>query len=103
MNIEEVSMQLLVNSGDAKSQAMEAIETAKSGNISEARNQIDKADKFLIAAHKFQTEIIQEEAAGNIKSVTVLLAHAQDHLMNAITAIDMAKEFIDLCEKIYAK
>lgn len=29
MNIEEISMQLLVNSGDAKSQAMEAIESAK--------------------------------------------------------------------------
>ena len=103
MNIEEISMQLLVNSGDAKSQAMEAIESAKSGNISEARNQIDKAGKFLTAAHCFQTEIIQEEADGNIKNISVLLVHAQDHLMNAITIIDMAREFVDLYEKIYTK
>ena len=103
MNIEEISMQLLVNSGDAKSQAMEAIESAKSGNISEARNQIDKAGKFLTAAHRFQTEIIQEEADGNIKNISVLLVHAQDHLMNAITIIDMAREFVDLYEKIYTK
>lgn len=103
MDIEAISMQLLVNSGDAKSKAMEAIGSAKSGNISEARNLIDKAGEFLVVAHRFQTEIIQEEAAGNIKSITVLLAHAQDHLMNAITVIDMTKEFIDLYEKIYSK
>jgi PTS system cellobiose-specific IIA component len=44
--------------------------------------------------------MIQEEAAENIKGVTILMAHAQDHLMNAITVIDMAKEFIDLYEKM---
>ena len=103
MDIEAISMQLLVNSGDAKSKAMEAISSAKSGNISEARNQIDKAGEFLTAAHRFQTEIIQEEAEGKIKNITVLLAHAQDHLMNAITVIDMAREFIDLYEIIYKK
>jgi cellobiose PTS system EIIA component len=28
------------------------------------------------------------------------MVHAQDHLMNAITVIDMAREFVDLYEKI---
>lgn len=57
----------------------------------------------MTAAHRFQTEIIQEEADGNIKNISVLLVHAQDHLMNAITIIDMAREFVDLYEKIYTK
>jgi len=100
MDIEAVSMQLLVNSGDAKSHAMEAIQSAKHGDIMEAREKIRKAEGYLTAAHRFQTEIIQEEAEGQLEKLTVLLAHAQDHLMSAITVIDMAKEFIDLYERI---
>nr|WP_207669553.1 PTS lactose/cellobiose transporter subunit IIA [Caproiciproducens galactitolivorans] len=99
--METISMQLIVNSGDAKSQAMEAIQSAKNGKIAEARAQIDKAGEYLTEAHRFQTEIIQEEADGNIKNMSVLLAHAQDHLMSAIMIIDIAKEFIDLYEKFF--
>ncbi len=103
MDLESISMQLLVNSGDAKSLAMEAIASAKEGEIAKARESIEKAGHCLTEAHRFQTEIIQKEAAGEIEKVTVLLAHAQDHLMSAITVIDMAKEFIDLYELVYTK
>ena len=100
MNAEEVTMQLIVNSGSAKSKAMEAIGSAKEGKFQDAQKQLKEADNFLTKAHEFQTEIIQEEADGNVKQVTVLMAHAQDHLMNAITVIDLAREFIDLYKKI---
>lgn len=96
MDMEETAMKLIVNSGDAKSKAMDAIENAKAGKIPEAEKALKEADEFLTKAHKFQTNIIQEEADGNIKSVTILMAHAQDHMMNAITVIDMAREFVDL-------
>ena len=103
MDMETITMQLIVNSGDARSRAMEAIGSAKTGNILEARKLLEEAGVFLAKAHEFQTDIIQEEADGNIKNVSVLMTHAQDHLMNAITVIDMAREFIDLYEKIYTK
>lgn len=98
-----MTMQLIVNSGDARSRAMEAISIAKEGKIADAREKLKEADEFLTKAHKFQTDLLQEEADGNIKSVTLLTAHAQDHLMNAITVIDLANEFVDLYEKIYSK
>ena len=75
MDMETITMQLLVNSGDARSKAMEAIGSAKAGNISQAREQLKEAGDFLSAAHQFQTEIIQEEADGNIKNVSVLMTH----------------------------
>lgn len=99
---ETTIMQLLVNSGDARSRAMEAISCAKSGEIKNAREKLKEAGGFLTKAHEIQAEIIEEEADGKIGNVTVLLAHAQDHLMNAITVIDMAGEFVDLYEKINA-
>lgn len=98
-----ITMQLIVNSGDARSRAMEAIGLAKKGNIESAKGKLKEADEFLTKAHKFQTNLIQEEADGNIQQVTLLTAHAQDHLMNAITVIDLANEFTDLYEKIYSK
>nr|WP_319487794.1 PTS lactose/cellobiose transporter subunit IIA [uncultured Caproiciproducens sp.] len=103
MDMETITMQLIVSSGDAKSKAMEAISCAKSGDFAEAKKHLEEAGDFLSAAHRFQTDIIQEEADGNIEKVSVLMAHAQDHLMNAITIIDMSREFVDLYEKINKK
>lgn len=97
---EKITMQLLVNSGDARSKAMEAIASAKAGKIEEAREKLQKGQEFLTKAHSSQTDLIQEEADGKVNSVSILMAHAQDHLMNAITVLDMAREFVDLYERI---
>lgn len=97
---EEITMQLIVNSGDARSKAMEAIASAKAGRIEEAREKLQKAQDFLTKAHSFQTDLMQEEADGKVNNVSILMAHAQDHLMNAITVLDMAHEFVDLYERI---
>ncbi|MNJ80672.1 Lichenan-specific phosphotransferase enzyme IIA component [compost metagenome] len=45
-----------------------------------------------------QTRLIQEEAGGTKQEITLLMIHAQDHLMNAMTVKDMAKEFVELYE-----
>ncbi|MDK2805166.1 MAG: cellobiose system component [Thermoanaerobacterium sp.] len=99
MEYEEIVMKIIVNGGNARSHAMTAIQYAKSGNIKEARKEIDKACEELDKAHDVQTKLIQDEAAGNRKEVTLLMVHAQDHLMNAITVKDLAQEFIDMYEK----
>jgi len=101
-DMQTVIMQLIINSGDARSKAMLAIASAKQGDVATARKQLDEADELLTKAHQFQTEIIQDEARGNSKPVTILLAHAQDHLMNAITVMDMSREFVDLYEELSA-
>ena len=103
MDLETLTMQLIVKSGEAQSKAMKAIDSAKNGNAINARETLKEAEDLLTQAHKFQTEIIQEEANGNIKSTSILMAHAQDHLMNAITVNCLANEFVDLYEKIDAK
>lgn len=100
MNYEEIVLQIIVSGGSARSFAMEAIINAKSGKINDARESISKAEKELMNAHQIQTKLIQDEAAGNKTEISLLMVHAQDHLMNAITVKDMAKEFVDLYEKI---
>jgi len=51
-------------------------------------------------AHKIQTNLVQGEVRGEKTEVTLLMVHAQDHLMNAITIKDLATEFVDMYETI---
>lgn len=96
MDLELTIINIINYSGEARSFCMEAIGYAKNGDIKSAKNAIEEANIKLSEAHKSQTSLIQEEARGEKKSISLLLVHAQDHLMNAITVKDMANEFIDL-------
>jgi cellobiose PTS system EIIA component len=97
--MEEIIMQLIVNGGDARSKAMIAISCAKSGDINRAKELIEEAEEALNKAHDYQTKLIQDEAAGNKVELSLLMVHAQDHLMNAMTIKDLAKEMVDMYEK----
>ena len=88
----EVIMGLIVNGGNARSLAMKSIYAAKAGDFAH----LEECDNFLLEAHHAQTELLTKEANGDKTEVTLLMVHAQDHLMNAITVKDMATEIIDL-------
>lgn len=96
MNLEMIIFQLITHSGDAKSLLFEAIQLAKTGDKQGAEDKIAKAEEHLGMAHKEQTTLIQNEAQGNLTEVSLLLIHAQDHLMNTIMFKDLAKEFVEL-------
>lgn len=98
--MEELIMNLIINSGEARSCGMEAMAAAKQGNIEEARELLKKASESLGEAHKSQTTLIQAEAGGDKTEVSLLLIHAQDHLMTSMTLKDLAAEIVDLHEKI---
>ena len=98
MDYQEVVFGIIVNSGDARSYAMDAIRKAKTGNMEEAKSSLQKSSEALGKSHDIQTKLIQEEANG--QDLTLLMAHAQDHFMNALTVRDLAKEFIDLYETL---
>lgn len=98
--MEEKIFGIIVNGGDAKSRAMNAIREAKNGNIDRARELIEESNVFLNKTHDIQTELIQNEAAGNKAEISLLMVHAQDHFMSAMTVRDMAVEFIDLYSEV---
>ncbi|MGZ0042707.1 MULTISPECIES: PTS lactose/cellobiose transporter subunit IIA [Paenibacillus] len=100
MDDTEIVFQIILYAGNARSSAMEAIELAKAGKFQESREELASAKKELVSSHKIQTRIIRKEAAGEKTEMSVMMVHAQDHLMNAITIHDMASEFINLYERI---
>jgi cellobiose PTS system EIIA component len=100
---EKIIFQLILHGGNGRSHAMEAIAAAKRGDFAEARKQLQKAGEELHAAHRIQTTLIQNEAKGQNENVTLLMVHAQDHLMNAITVKELANEFVELYETLQHK
>lgn len=99
----EAIMGLIMNAGNAKSDAMEAIQAAKAGNFEEADEKIKTAEDSLVKAHHSQTELLTKEAGGESIDITLLTVHSQDHLMTSITFVDLAKEFIDVYKRMNNK
>lgn len=99
----ETIMGLIMHGGDAKSSAFEAIYAAKAGNFEEAESKVQEANIALQNAHQSQTRLLTQEANGEDVEISLLLVHGQDHLMNAITFIDLAKEIIDIHRKLEEK
>jgi PTS system cellobiose-specific IIA component len=64
---------------------------------------LEKADQALDKAHEMQARMIQNELNGNGSVVTMMMVHAQDHLMNVILAKQMIQYFFELIDTIRAK
>lgn len=99
ISMDQIVMELVVNGGNARSKSMEAIKAAKARNFELAKEKIKEANEALNNAHNFQTSLIQDEAAGKGVEISLLMVHAQDHLMNAMTVRDLAKEMISMYEE----
>ena len=91
-----LSFQLILHSGNARSFAMEAIYDAKDLHFEMAQEKLSEADREFSQAHHFQTQLIQAEAGGEDFDIPIILIHAQDHLMTAMTLKDLAREIVDL-------
>ena len=80
---------------------LEVITLAKRGEFEKARELIRMADEELGYAHSSQTSLIQGEAANDQNDFSLLLVHAQDHLMTTMTFKDLAVELIEIHKKVY--
>ena len=99
MNREEAQMvafQLISYAGDAFSSFFKAAEKARNGEFDEADELIKKGESELTNAHNAQTELLAKEAQGKDIEYSIMLVHAQDHLMTTIMYERVAKEFITL-------
>lgn len=98
--MEEIILNLIMHSGEARCYSMEAIALAKKGDFNGARELIKKADEELGYAHNSQTSLIQGEASCQKTEISLLLIHAEDHLMTTMTLKDLSLELVDVHEKI---
>lgn len=93
---EEVAFQLIAKSGTAFSLLVTALKLARTGHFDECEDKIKEAKMLMDEAHNHQTSLITKEANGELEPVSVLLVHAQDHLMNTILLFTIVEEFLYL-------
>lgn len=98
--LENVIMKLIMNGGDARSASMRAINAAEKNEFDEAEKLLANAKESLNKAHEVQTQLIREEVRNNNIKVTLLMVHAQDHVMNAMTVRDLAESIINSRKEI---
>ena len=99
MDILETAMSIIAGAGDSKSYAMEAIYNAREGKYEEAGISLEKAKEALRDTHSIQTDLITKEMQGEKTEVTLIMVHAQDHLMSAVMIKDLATEIVMMYEK----
>ena len=99
-DLETTIMELLVNAGAARSQALTALQLARKGDFTGAEQAMDESREFVKHAHKIQTELIGlDEGVGKLP-VNLITVHSHDHLMNAMVIQDLAEDMIELYRRL---
>lgn len=99
-DLEEVVMGLIINSGQARSLAYRALKQAKQGEFADASALMEQSRAALSEAHRVQTQLIENDQGEGKMKVSLVLVHAQDHLMTSMLARELITELIELHEKI---
>lgn len=91
---EEIVMGLVGFAGEGRSLALEALKCLRTNDLTQADALLKQARQTLFEAHHIQTDLIQSEINGEKMPTTLLMIHAQDHLMTAMLACDLIEEII---------
>ena len=97
--LEEAVMEIIVNAGQSRSLCFEALHAARQGNLDEAKSLLREADDYARQAHKMQTKLIEQDAGEARQPMTLIMVHAQDHLMNSLLARELSEEIIHLYQR----
>ncbi len=97
--LEEAVMEIIVNAGQSRSLCFEALHAARQGNLDEAKSLLREADGYARQAHKMQTQLIEQDAGEARQPMTLIMVHAQDHLMNSLLARELSEEIIHLYQR----
>lgn len=92
---------IISNGGNAKGLVYEAMEAAEKGDFEQADRLMNEADEFLKVAHQTQTELLQGEANGDKHDISLLMVHAQDHLMTSIEVRNLADVVIRMNKRLH--
>ncbi|PAR45263.1 PTS lactose/cellobiose transporter subunit IIA [Vibrio metoecus] len=100
MEQEMVVMEIICNAGEARSLCYEALRLSRTKSFDLAEDKLRQAKECLNKAHLIQTQLIEEDQGEGKVSMTLVMVHAQDHLMSTILAQEMATEMVALHKQL---
>lgn len=101
--MEQEIFEIISHGGDARGFAYEALKEAEANNMENALELLKKAQEELNLAHNTQTKLIQAELNGQDLKMTLLMVHAQDQLMTAISEKNLIEQMVGMYKKIHLK
>lgn len=96
MELEEQVMGIIINAGQSRSLCYEALGCAKRGDFEAADQLMKEATHFAREAHLVQTQLIEADEGEGKTKMTLVMVHAQDHLMTSILAKELVTELIHI-------
>lgn len=99
MELEQEVFKIILHAGNARGYAFEALDAAEDFDFKRAGELIRQAGQELGKAHQVQTQLIQAELSGNLPEKTLLLIHAQDHLMTAMSEQKLIERMIGIIKR----
>lgn len=98
--IMKISTQIIVYAGNAREKVNDALKAAYMDNLAAAQQKLEEAQEDLNQAHHVHMKLLQSEAKGDSLEFSILLTHAQDTLMVAMSELHMAKHMLKMYEKM---
>ncbi|PJR63619.1 PTS lactose/cellobiose transporter subunit IIA [Klebsiella electrica] len=96
LDTEEVVMGIIVNAGHSRSLCYEALHHAKAGDFDHATELLAMAAEAGKEAHAIQTKLIEEDEGMGKTTMTLVMVHAQDHLMTSILCREIITELVQI-------
>ena len=97
----QIATLVIIHAGNARKFVNQALIHANNYEFDDAKEKLEKARKEVASAHHTQTELIHAEARGESTQNSLLLTHAQDTLMIAMSEIQMAKHLLKIYDKLF--
>jgi PTS system cellobiose-specific IIA component len=102
INEEQMIFQIILHSGNSRAESYTSLREGRKGNPDEARTAMEKSREELDKAHRIHREILNNPDKVT-SSPSLLMVHAQDHLMTAMaeqTLITEMNEHLELIRKM---
>lgn len=96
LDLEEAVMGIIVNAGQSRSLCFEALRQAREGQFDQAIALLAEATEAGKAAHAVQTKLIEADEGEGKTKMTLVMVHAQDHLMTSILCRELATELVEV-------
>lgn len=87
--LEQTIFQIIASSGESRVKAFEAFEAFQAGDFEKRTKFLKEADELASNANKLLFNLVHREAKGEKIPISILLLHACDILMNAITTREL--------------
>ncbi|CAM3600644.1 PTS lactose/cellobiose transporter subunit IIA [Erysipelothrix urinaevulpis] len=91
--MEEKSFMLMGFAGSIKALSFDSFDAALDKDYTKAHELLAEADQLIAESSKVQKEILRGE-----ESLTLLMVHAQDHIMTAIESRSMIEKLVQMME-----